>query len=262
MTAEYVETGFGHACPAELDRLHTVEAMCDPFSTEWISELMPQPTWECADLGAGAGSLARWLVTQVPNGSVTATDIDTRFLAYNRSDLRIIEHDIRVDDFPPDCFDLIHLRLVLEYLPNPDTIVRRTVVWLKSDGWLVVEGVDLSAGAASPHPPVRKVVSAILDHMRQATDSDIFVSRRAGPLMVDAGLSEIDVRYQPLMIGDHGAVERCIVSTVDSLASVMVNAERITLDELAEFRSWLELPGRFDVIGMLVWTCGRRRDIQ
>jgi ubiquinone/menaquinone biosynthesis C-methylase UbiE len=36
--------------------------------------------WICLEVGAGAGSIARWLARRVgPTGSVVATDLDTRF---------------------------------------------------------------------------------------------------------------------------------------------------------------------------------------
>ena len=39
-----------------------------------------QPSWRCLELGAGAGSIARWLAARCPNGKVVATDIGTSFL--------------------------------------------------------------------------------------------------------------------------------------------------------------------------------------
>ena len=39
------------------------------------------PGWRCLEVGAGSGSVARWLAAKVgPEGSVLATDIDTRWV--------------------------------------------------------------------------------------------------------------------------------------------------------------------------------------
>jgi ubiquinone/menaquinone biosynthesis C-methylase UbiE len=57
-----------------------VERAYDPGTFESLGRVGIKPSWRCLELGAGAGSVARWLAAWVPDGSVVATDIDTLFL--------------------------------------------------------------------------------------------------------------------------------------------------------------------------------------
>src|SRR5262244_1620045 len=79
---------------AEDDRLSLLEQIFDPYSRR-RRELV-QPGWRCLEIGAGRGSMARWLAEQVgPSGHVVATDIDTRYLQkLDLPNLEVVEHDI------------------------------------------------------------------------------------------------------------------------------------------------------------------------
>ena len=66
---------------AERERLALVERYHDPISVAALERLGVDAGWRCLDVGAGAGSIARWLAERVlPAGEVLATDLDTRLL--------------------------------------------------------------------------------------------------------------------------------------------------------------------------------------
>jgi trans-aconitate methyltransferase len=92
-------------------------------------------------VGAGGGSIARWLAERVgPTGIVVATDIDTRFLdGQELPNLEVRRHDITRDALERDRFDLVHVRAVLEHLPERDAILGHLVASLKPGGWLLAE---------------------------------------------------------------------------------------------------------------------------
>lgn len=103
--------------------------------------------WNCLEIGAGDGSVARWMAAKVgPAGRVLATDIDPRFVLENRSatpanmDVRV--HNIVADDLPDGAFNLIHARLVLVWLRERLTVLDRLVKALKPGGWLLIEDYD------------------------------------------------------------------------------------------------------------------------
>ena len=63
------------------DRLDAVEALLDPGSIALLDRLGIEPGWTCLELGAGGGSIAKWLSARVgATGHVVATDLDTRHL--------------------------------------------------------------------------------------------------------------------------------------------------------------------------------------
>jgi SAM-dependent methyltransferase len=120
------------------DRLDAVEALLDPGSIALLDRLGIEPGWTCLELGAGGGSIAKWLSARVgATGYVIATDLDTRHLV-SLAEFRNVE--VRRHD--------IVSRLVLEHLPERDAVLRKLVRGLKSGGWLLVESVDYVSAIA------------------------------------------------------------------------------------------------------------------
>ena len=122
-------------------RLSTLEAFCDPLSISQLNRVELAKGWRCLEIGAGRGSIARWLAAQCPDGFVTATDTDIEHFANpGIPNLRIYRHDV-VDGptMPEDSFDLAHVRALLAHLPDRHAVLRRVLSWLAPGGWLVVE---------------------------------------------------------------------------------------------------------------------------
>jgi tRNA A58 N-methylase Trm61 len=120
------------------ERLDAVEALLDPGSIALLDRLGIEPGWTCLELGAGGGSIAKWLSARVgATGYVIATDLDTRHLV-SLAEFRNVE--VRRHD--------IVSRLVLEHLPERDAVLRKLVRGLKSGGWLLVESVDYVSAIA------------------------------------------------------------------------------------------------------------------
>ena len=66
----------------ELGRLHLLEARYDPCTFRRLSMFGPLAGARCLEVGAAAGSVARWLAARAgPSGQVVATDTNPRFLA-------------------------------------------------------------------------------------------------------------------------------------------------------------------------------------
>src|SRR5215475_6958128 len=101
-------------------RLALLEQCLDAGTCRRISALGLADGWQCLEVGAGAGSVARWLCSQVgAAGRVVAIDIDTSFLdTLDEPNLEVRRHNLVSDTLPPDSFDLIHARMVLMHLPS------------------------------------------------------------------------------------------------------------------------------------------------
>lgn len=63
----------------ESGRLRLLEVCRDPGTIGRLDRLGVSCGWRCLEVGAGHGSIARWLAERVgPTGSVLAADIDPR----------------------------------------------------------------------------------------------------------------------------------------------------------------------------------------
>jgi len=101
--------------------------------------------WRCAELGAGAGSIARWLADRVGDaGSVTAVDRDTSLLTElgRRDNVTVVTGDLGTMDLGSSCFDLVHSRSVLMHLEDPDQVIDRVVKALRPGGVVFFEEAD------------------------------------------------------------------------------------------------------------------------
>jgi SAM-dependent methyltransferase len=106
--------------------------------------------WNCLEVGAGGGSIAAWLADHA--GTVLATDLDTTVVsALERPNLRIKAHDVLTDELPVAEFDLVHMRLVLAWLGDPEPALRRVTTALKPGGWLLAEEMDFVTAVPDPH---------------------------------------------------------------------------------------------------------------
>ncbi|MQA84132.1 MAG: methyltransferase domain-containing protein [Streptosporangiales bacterium] len=128
-------------------RIRAVEQLMDPGSIRVLANLVT-PGARCLEVGAGGGSIVRWLCDAVgAAGEVVATDIDTWFLErINAANLLVRRHDIVHDSLEKRGFDLIHARLVLEHLPDRDAALKKLIAALRPGGWIVLEDADYVSG--------------------------------------------------------------------------------------------------------------------
>src|SRR5215216_334562 len=139
----------------ELDRLRTLEAIFDAPTQRCLLSTCLGPGWRCVEVGAGAGSIAKWMSDTVgPHGNVLAVDVNTRFLSQlSAPNLEVREADIRAAAIEPGSVDLAHVRFVLIHVREWAEALAAIVASLKPGGWLVLEEPDFSGARAVAGPP-------------------------------------------------------------------------------------------------------------
>ena len=125
-------------------RLTLLEGVHDPASIRRLRAVGVTQGSRCLEVGAGRGSIARWLCSEVGStGSVVAVDIDTRLLSdIEANNLEVVQLDVVSDPLPSGPFDVIHARLLLMHLPPREEVLERLVALLAPGGTLVVEEHD------------------------------------------------------------------------------------------------------------------------
>ncbi|MGL4743881.1 MAG: class I SAM-dependent methyltransferase [Dermatophilaceae bacterium] len=114
----------------------------DGHTTDVLSRHGVNSGWACLDLGAGAGTIAAWLATQVgPTGRVVAADEDPRHIeCHDLVDIRTA--DVTTMNLGDSEYDLIHARLLFMHLPQREELLRRAVAALRPGGLIVVSDWD------------------------------------------------------------------------------------------------------------------------
>lgn len=174
----------------ERRRLELFELVHDPASTRRLERTGVGAGWRCLEVGAGRGSIARWLARRVgPDGSVLAIELEPKLLDdVNEPRVEVRGADVREIELGASSFDLIHARAVLEHMPHRAPALARMVSWLAPGGWLVVEEVDWF-GRAVAEPAWSALMSA---YFRATPSIDSACGRELVHELAAAGLEVID----------------------------------------------------------------------
>lgn len=187
-------------------RLGLIARCYDPSTTRRLEALPIWPGWRCLEVGAGGGSIARWLAQRVgAQGEVVATDIDTRHLdAIDVPNVTVWRHDVVTDVLPAQHFDLVHARAVLCHLPAREEVLSKLVTALRPGGWLLLEEADTypqEALATGDYAEMARWAAAAM----RAAGADLTWARGLAPLLSRAGL--LDVASETEAPIAHGGTE-------------------------------------------------------
>ena len=139
------------------DRFAGLDAVFDHVTRGHLTRLGLAPGAHCLEVGAGSGSIARWMADQVgPGGRVLAVDLDPRWCRpAGRAQLEVRALDLVAQPVPAGPWDVIHERLVLQHIPQRLDVLARLVAALAPGGVLLVEDFDTgevrTLDRAGPH---------------------------------------------------------------------------------------------------------------
>jgi SAM-dependent methyltransferase len=223
---------FHNAHELQRERLQALEAALDAGTIRVLRGCGITPGWRCLEVGAGGGSIADWMCEQVGTaGGVVATDLDTTVLqARSRPNLDIRVHDVLADELPRASFDLVHMRLLLAWLPERRAVLERVLRALKPGGRLVVEELDFASVATAQAPDARsgaafeRVLAAHLDVLRERSGFDSSYGRRLPADMRSAGVDDVRCEGRVSLWADGNAGMRVWRLTFVQLRDAMLAA--------------------------------------
>jgi SAM-dependent methyltransferase len=244
----------------EAERLGLLASYCDDESKAALIQLGLTSGWRCADVGAGRGSISRWLAQVVaPSGHVEAIDIDPRYLADAASPtLSVRKLDVLRDDLGRERFDLAHARFILVHLDRPEAAVAAMVRAVRPGGWVVATESDYASWqACTPSEVFHRVHEAYLAHGRDA-GWDLTFGSRLPKLLRDAGLEDVEgkafLRHE---VG--GSVgPRLVALSIMALSARLLDGGGVTRGDLDAVDAMLHDPS-FAMTYVTTWTVWGRR---
>lgn len=252
--------GFRNRAPEAVTQLAALEAYLDPLTIACLERLDLPAGARCLELGAGGGSIARWLADRT--GVVVAVDKDTSRLA-STPNVEVREHDLYHGPPGDGPYHVIHARLVLLHLANREKLLRQLVDQLAPDGWLVLGEFSrhplrvLSSAAAADAELFTRVVEVFTRVLEQGHGVDLEWAHRVHPAMVEAGLVEIHSTEHAESWTGGGAGSR--LHHVNSIQKEEALREAgVTDEELARFRELVADPAFSARSWQFVCTRGRR----
>lgn len=219
-------------------RFDSLAEVFDPVTFRHLEAVGVDPGWRCWEVGTGGPSVPRWMADRVgPTGRVLATDIDVTWVeGLVPPNVEVLEHDVALDDFPWDGFDLVHARLVLSHVPGREQALASMVGALRPGGSLLIEDFDVAMqplacpdARRSDHHRANKVRNGFLGLLEQR-GVDLRFGRRLSCLLRQAGLRDVAAdSYFPIAMSAVAKLEKANVNQVreDLVAGGCVSAGEI-----------------------------------
>jgi SAM-dependent methyltransferase len=250
----------------EHERLAVLAGNYDPATFRLLEDSGVAPGWRCAEVGAGSGSVAAWLADAVgPAGSVIAFDIDISHLDHlaRQSNVEVRQHDIIAERIGKASFDLVHTRLVIEHLPEPERLLEMLAEAVRPGGLLVVECTDmLATAAADPSDPRSGPFDEFMQMSFAAVESmstfDIGFARRLPRVFDKLGFdaSDSQVIGRVARGGDFKAAEYAL--PVITMRSRFIEQGHATAGAIDDYLASLADPEFWFVANNVVAAWGRR----
>jgi 2-polyprenyl-3-methyl-5-hydroxy-6-metoxy-1,4-benzoquinol methylase len=247
---------------AEYERIHAAEQLFDDGTKRLVTALGIPSGAACLEVGAGGGSIARWLCDVVgDSGRVVATDIDVRSLEAldAPASLEVRRHDVVHDPLEEGRFDLVHARLVLEHLPERDAVLGKLIRALRPGGWIVVEDVDYVSAV-----PISELGAAEHEHtqsvrLREFAKNGIahYLGRELPARLRAAGLTEVgnEGRVWIMEGGSPGA--RWFQLSMQHLRQRLVGPDQLTDAEVDRMLELFDDPSWSAFTPVMVTAWGR-----
>jgi SAM-dependent methyltransferase len=268
VTASGGETGqaylLDNAAQQAAGRFLGLEAGFDENTKAGLSALGIAAGRRCWELGAGSGSIARWMAERVgARGYVLATDIDTRWIQSDGlSQLEVQQHDVVADPLAQGEFDMIHARLVLSWLPARDTVVSRLVAALRPGGWLVVEDFDsVLHQCLDPLNDDERVFDKVSNAFGQALHRrgvDTTWPRTLPHRLTSAGLVDVGAAGHLTIFHGGSPAAQLWIANIDQVGDGLIQAGLITTAERDTFRRLLHDPAFIGNYPLLITAWGKK----
>jgi SAM-dependent methyltransferase len=253
--AVMVETGM---------RFSGLEASFDSSTIQYLIGTGVTEGWACWEVGAGSGSIARWLAERVgPTGSVLATDIDLRFIPSSElGQLEVARHDVTTDPVPRDRYDLIHARLVMSHLPSRRDVMAHLAEALRPGGWLVIEDFCHAFEHGSQPPDddtgYREVQTALGRFIARANDNRSDFAASLPQFLVGLGLADVGGEGR-LVFGRGGSpVARVAEAGLRQVGDQMIAAGDVDGTALDQVVTFLTMPASVVSLPLMISAWGQR----
>jgi len=232
----------------------------DPGTIRLLESLGVNRASSCAEIGAGAGSIALWLAERA--GRVVATDLDTRFLeTLWRDRLEVRRHDILTGPLADGPYDVIHTRLLLMHLRERGLALRHMVASLRPGGWLLAEEYDLcTAGLFQPPSELQARVNEAIQRLFERSGGDPRYGIKLLGDLQRAGLADVEAEARLRVVPLGSPLAETLALKLEQFRQGLLEHGLLSDDELQRAIQEVRTPGDGAVHypALLVAAWGRR----
>lgn len=185
---------------AEIERLRVQATVAWPQEADLLARRGLAPDAHVLEAGCGPGFVTELLLDLVPDGAVTAIDVDPEMVARasarvaNRERLRVIEASATRTGFENGAFDAVVARFLLQHLAEREATLAEFHRVLRPGGRLFVTDVDDGLGVLlDPEPPFAADLARVQGEIQRQRGGDRLIGRRLPGLLRAAGFTELAV---------------------------------------------------------------------
>lgn len=245
--------------PEEAERIDAAALVYDPFTTRRLRALGVGPDSRCLDVGAGTGTLVRWLLDEAGAAEVVALDRDTSGLAALAGPrVRLVDADLRDESLDLGGFDLIHARFVLMHLPERRRLVSRLAGWLNPGGWLVLGDAVEMPNPLDASSAYRRTMDAMWEALRSTIGTDTSSVPAYPHFLREEGLQQVaaELFCPPLVPG--GPLARFWSETWDRMRPALEETGRVDSSVIDDALAYLASPEAAELGPGMVTAWGQR----
>lgn len=227
--------------PRELVRLQMLERIFDAGTQRRMLATGLTTGWHCLEVGAGAGSIVRWLEQRVgPSGKVVALDTNPRFLrGSSSSTIEIMQGDICDMELPLATFDLVHARYVMIHIAEYRKAFERMLRCVKPGGWVVIEEPDFQAARAVTGPEEARLsfgrVTDAIERMFTSLGMDYALGAQLPALFQEYDLSHLTVEHEGHLSAGGAMVAQLMKLSAEQLRDKYVATGKVTEADIEQY---------------------------
>lgn len=242
-----------------------------PETEALLDEIGLRPGSQAIDIGCGPLGVLDLLSVRVGGaGSVIGLDQSSQMLEGARQTVRerglgnvtLVQALGEGTSREEGSFDLVHTRLVLINVPNPEDLVAEMVRIARPGGWVVIQDYDWIPLACSPALPAWDRLASGIRAVWEDRGCDVGIGRRLHGMVHAAGLTDLGVRAQQRVWrhGDvfHGFAMWVAVMLRERILDVCDIAPAELDSCIAEVRTHLAPPGTISLHPLHVQVWGRK----
>lgn len=269
-TSQPDEYLLGHSAHEE-ERLRRQPGELAADSRQLLDQLNIQPGDRAIDIGCGPQGIIDLLSGRVgAKGTVVGLErseptvrLARQFIAeHSMQNVEVLQGDARATGLPRASFDLVHARLVLVNVPEPQRVVEEMMALARPGGVVASHEADWGAFLCDPLSPAWDRLLQVFLAYSRSNGIDLFVGRKTHRMFRAAGL--IDIQVNPIIhVYPPGHNRRAILcdfleNVRDRVLAESLMAENEFHKLLTELRRDLDDPGRLVISHLFVQVWGRK----
>jgi ubiquinone/menaquinone biosynthesis C-methylase UbiE len=269
-TSQRNEYLLGHSANEE-ERLRRQPRELAPDSSRLLDQLGIRPGDQAVDIGCGPHGILDLLSERVgQTGKVVGVErnqatvqLAREFIARRQlQNVEVLRADAKATGLPRASFDVVHARLVLVNVPEPERVVQEMIALARPGGIVASHEADWGAGFCDPPSPAWDRLLEVFKAYSRNNGIDPFVGRRAHQLFRTAGLTDIDVTPLLHVYPPNNSRRNILCDLVESVRDQVVEdglMRQVEFEEnLRELKLHLEDPNTLVISNLFFQVWGKK----